>query len=110
MYSILFNFIITYIVSNCNLPTKFGIFRLDIHRVNNVDVPVLCKNVNFMNVDKSITNKIPLVRIHDACMTSEIFSSLRCDCDQQLELSMKLINKRNGIIIYTPNEGRGIGL
>ena len=43
-------------------------------------------------------------------MTSEIFSSLRCDCDEQLQLSMKLINKHDGLIIYAPNEGRGIGL
>lgn len=112
MLLILIKFTVCYIVSKCNLPTKFGMFSLDIHRVNNIDIPVLCKNINSKNtiMYDNNENDFPLVRVHDACMTSEIFSSLRCDCDEQLQLSMKLINKHNGLIIYTPNEGRGIGL
>ena len=106
MLLILIKLTICYIVSKCNLPTKFGMFSLDIHRVNNIDIPVLCKNMN----GKNPINDFPLVRVHDACITSEIFSSLRSDCDEQLQLSMKLINKHNGLIIYTSNEGRGIGL
>ena len=109
MYILLLKLVTTYIISSCNLPTKFGIFKLDIHRINNLDIPVLCKNVENYNNNLE-KNNLPLVRVHDACMTSEIFSSLRCDCDEQLQLSMKLINKHNGIIIYTPNEGRGIGI
>ena len=109
MFLLLTKYITAYIVSSCNLPTKFGIFKLDIHRINNLDIPVLCKNIENYNSNFERKN-FPLVRVHDACMTSEIFSSLRCDCDEQLQLSMKLINKHDGIIIYTPNEGRGIGI
>ena len=43
-------------------------------------------------------------------MTSEIFDSLRCDCDEQLKLSMKLIHRTGGLLLYLPNEGRGIGI
>lgn len=92
----------SFIYSRCNLPTKHGNFKLDIHKFKNLDIPVLYKNNNDLNV--------PLVRIHDCCVTSEVFDSLRCDCDQQLKLSMKLINNNGGLIIYLPNEGRGIGL
>lgn len=49
------------------------------------------------------------LRVHDQCITSEIFGSLRCDCQEQLQESMKII-KDSGMIIYLPNEGRGIGL
>lgn len=94
--------VFVYIFSSCNLPTKHGLFRLDIHRINKLDIPVIYKH----NSDKTV----PIVRVHDACMTSEIFDSLRCDCDEQLKLSMKLINKNGGLLLYLPNEGRGIGI
>jgi len=51
-----------------------------------------------------------LVRVHDQCFTSEVFGSKRCDCREQLEDSLKLINKESGIIIYLQQEGRGIGI
>ena len=94
----------SYIFSSCNLPTRHGIFQLDIHKINNLDIPVIYKKI------EDIKNYIPLVRIHDACMTSEIFDSLRCDCDEQLKLSMKLIHRTGGLLLYLPNEGRGIGI
>ncbi|MGZ2417901.1 3,4-dihydroxy 2-butanone 4-phosphate synthase / GTP cyclohydrolase II [Staphylococcus caledonicus] len=50
------------------------------------------------------------VRIHSACLTGDIFHSQRCDCGAQLEASMDYINKHGGLIIYLPQEGRGIGL
>ena len=49
------------------------------------------------------------VRLHSACLTGDIFHSQRCDCGAQLEASMKYIN-HGGLIIYLPQEGRGIGL
>ena len=53
----------------------------------------------------------PLVRIHSACMTGDIFGSLRCDCGQQLDHSLQMIgSKERGALIYLPQEGRGIGL
>jgi GTP cyclohydrolase II len=54
---------------------------------------------------------IPLVRVHSQCLTGDVLTSLRCDCRAQLELSMKEIAKAAaGILLYLPQEGRGIGL
>ena len=53
----------------------------------------------------------PLVRIHSQCLTGESLNSSRCDCGEQLELSMKTIaGEGNGVLIYQLQEGRGIGL
>lgn len=52
----------------------------------------------------------PNVRMHSACLTGDIFHSQRCDCGAQLEASMKYIDEHGGMIIYLPQEGRGIGL
>ncbi len=50
------------------------------------------------------------VRIHSECVTGDIFHSARCDCGEQLEYSMKYIQVHGGMILYLPQEGRGIGL
>jgi GTP cyclohydrolase II len=53
----------------------------------------------------------PLVRIHSQCLTGDVFGSMRCDCRQQLELSLSLIAEAGaGVLIYEQQEGRGIGL
>jgi GTP cyclohydrolase II len=53
----------------------------------------------------------PLVRIHSQCLTGDVFGSLRCDCRQQLEMSLSLIAHAGaGVLIYEQQEGRGIGL
>jgi len=53
----------------------------------------------------------PLVRVHSQCLTGDVLTSLRCDCRAQLELSMKEISRApSGILLYLPQEGRGIGL
>jgi 3,4-dihydroxy 2-butanone 4-phosphate synthase/GTP cyclohydrolase II len=53
----------------------------------------------------------PLVRIHSQCLTGDVLASLRCDCRAQLEYSLKKIAKApSGILLYLPQEGRGIGL
>jgi GTP cyclohydrolase II len=54
---------------------------------------------------------VPLVRVHSQCLTGDVLTSLRCDCRAQLELSLKQIGKAAaGILLYLPQEGRGIGL
>ena len=57
-------------------------------------------------------NKVPLVRIHSECFTGDVLHSQRCDCGEQLELSINLIQEYGyGFIIYLrDHEGRGIGL
>ena len=53
----------------------------------------------------------PLVRVHSQCLTGDVLASLRCDCRAQLELSLKKISRApSGILLYLPQEGRGIGL
>jgi len=55
--------------------------------------------------------KAPLVRIHSQCLTGDVFTSERCDCRAQLELSLdKIANEPSGVLLYLPQEGRGIGL
>jgi GTP cyclohydrolase II len=52
-----------------------------------------------------------LVRVHSSCFTSEVFHSLRCDCEHQLTQSLEQIKQNGaGILIYLSQEGRGIGL
>jgi GTP cyclohydrolase II len=53
----------------------------------------------------------PLVRVHSQCLTGDVLASLRCDCRAQLELSLRKIDQAgSGILLYLPQEGRGIGL
>lgn len=54
--------------------------------------------------------RLPLVRIHSACTTGDIFASQRCDCHAQLRFSLEAIGKEGGMLIYLAQEGRGIGL
>jgi 3,4-dihydroxy 2-butanone 4-phosphate synthase/GTP cyclohydrolase II len=52
-----------------------------------------------------------LVRMHSECLTGDVFHSLRCDCGEQLEAAMKVIEQEGaGAIVYLRQEGRGIGL
>jgi len=49
--------------------------------------------------------------LHSECLTGDVFHSLRCDCGQQLEKSLKQIRKKGvGVLLYLRQEGRGIGL
>ncbi|SRR5579883_1701699 len=60
--------------------------------------------------EKIDTSSPVLVRIHSSCMTGDLFSSSRCDCNQQLRYSLKRISQEGGLLIYLDQEGRGIGL
>ncbi len=51
-----------------------------------------------------------LVRVHDQCVTGDVFDSMRCDCGEQKEIAMKLIGEQGGVFVYMRQEGRGIGL
>ena len=89
-----------------NLPTKFGEFRLLGYR------HVLTGQEHVALVKDDGSDKIPLVRMHSICLTGDTFHSLRCDCNSQLENSMKMINEYGkGAVVYLLNhEGRGIGI
>jgi len=52
-----------------------------------------------------------LVRVHSECLTGDAFGSLRCDCGEQLESAMRMIEQaQTGVLLYMRQEGRGIGL
>ena len=52
-----------------------------------------------------------LIRVHSECLTGDVFHSLRCDCGEQLEAAMAMIEKEGrGVLLYLSQEGRGIGL
>lgn len=59
-----------------------------------------------------LSNGAPLVRIHSECATGDLLSSLRCDCGEQLQESLRLIAEEGeGVLVYLRSqEGRGIGL
>ena len=97
----------TLFVAECELPTKLGRFRMRSYRYTSDTQylePVVLINGNVAG------KKDVLVRVHDQCFTSEVLGSLRCDCREQLEGSMRLIKEHEGILIYLQQEGRGIGL
>lgn len=93
-------------ISQAQLPTKFGDFTIHAFKNNfsNIEHVALFKNSN--------PSKKPIVRIHSECITGDVMSSLRCDCRDQLEKSMKRIQENgNGLLIYLKgHEGRGIGI
>lgn len=52
-----------------------------------------------------------LVRVHSSCVTGDIFGSCRCDCGEQLQAAMEMVEEEGkGVILYMNQEGRGIGL
>lgn len=51
-----------------------------------------------------------LVRVHDQCVTGDVFGSLRCDCGEQKESALRMIAEEGGVFLYMRQEGRGIGL
>ncbi len=57
------------------------------------------------------SNEAILVRVHSECLTGDAFRSLRCDCGEQLEAALKMIESEGGgVLLYMRQEGRGIGL
>src|SRR6266576_4760683 len=97
-------------VASTRMPTRWGMFRAlgferdilnGVHRVETAVALVL----------GDVTKGVPLVRIHSQCLTGEMLGSLRCDCGDQFEMAMRAIAEEGrGLLIYEPQEGRGIGL
>ncbi len=93
-------------VAKSELPTKHGKFDILVYRdeVDGTECVALVKG----DLDREGPT---LLRVHSKCITGDIFSSLRCDCGEQLEQAMQKIQKEGrGVIIYLDQEGRGIGL
>jgi len=89
------------------LPTrKAGAFRLLVYG-DNMD-----NNVLLALVKGRIGPEEPtLVRLHSQCLTGDVFGSERCDCGEQLDTALAMIEKKGaGVLVYMFDEGRGIGL
>lgn len=88
------------------LPTEFGDFEI----VGYLDELTGVEHVAL--VKDNGEDKTPMVRMHSECLTGDIFHSLKCDCNQQLTESLKMIsNYGKGALVYIrDHEGRGIGL
>ncbi len=89
------------------IPTKFGgDFRIIAFENEIDDLLHIALVKGEIDPEKAI-----LVRVHSECMTGDIFSSLRCDCGDQLKRAMAMMEKEGtGVIVYMRQEGRGIGL
>lgn len=92
------------ILATTKLPTEFGEFELSVFQFGEdaaQHVLLTCGDV---------AGEV-LTRIHSKCTTGETFLSLKCDCREQLQRSMQLIQEHgSGVIIYLDQEGRGVGL
>lgn len=89
-----------------SIPSKYGEFDLSLFTTNQDTKEHLALIYGSVAQSENI-----LVRIHSECFTGDILGSLRCDCGEQLQLSMSQIAlEGKGIIIYLRQEGRGIGL
>jgi GTP cyclohydrolase II len=82
------------IVAQAKLPTRYGDFTI----------------YGFKGAG-ALDEAVALVRVHSQCLTGDVLTSMRCDCRAQLELSLREIGRAPaGVLIYLPQEGRGIGL
>ncbi|MEA2497160.1 MAG: 3,4-dihydroxy 2-butanone 4-phosphate synthase / cyclohydrolase [Thermoleophilaceae bacterium] len=89
-----------------SMPTQYGDFRAVAYRslVDGKHHVALVKG----DVDGQ---EDVLVRVHSECLTGDVFHSLRCDCGQQLESALAMIEAEGtGVLLYLAQEGRGIGL
>jgi len=90
--------------TEANLPTKYGNFKVIAYED--------CNKAQHLALVKGELKdkKNAFVRVHSECLTGDALGSLRCDCGQQLEKSLKIIAKHGGVLLYMAQEGRGVGL
>lgn len=84
-----------------NLPSRFGNFKIQSFKEGIKEHLVIYKEPLHVN---------PIVRIHSECLTGDTIGSLKCDCRDQLEFALNMIEKEGGMVIYLRQEGRNIGL
>ena len=92
--------------AEASLPTKFGLARIIAYKIKyETGEPVAIVYGDLTKVEA------PLVRLHSSCFTGDLVDSLRCDCGDQLRQALAMIQKEGqGVLVYLPQEGRGIGL
>lgn len=88
------------------VPTEWGSFYMTAYADDVGDyTPHIVMRHPEMIVDDAV-----YVRVHSECITGDIFHSQKCDCGEQLQASMRMINEHHGVLIYLRQEGRGIGI
>ncbi len=88
------------------IPTKSGEFKIIAYENDMDSLTHIALVKGEIDPEKAI-----LVRVHSECMTGDIFSSLRCDCQDQLHKAMGMMEEEGaGVLLYLRQEGRGIGL
>lgn len=93
-------------VISVDMPTEDGDFDLIAYKQKDNGMEHVALVKGKWNEDDEV-----LVRVHSSCLTGDVFGSCRCDCGEQLEKAMQLIEKEGrGVIVYMNQEGRGIGL
>ena len=107
--------LIDYRVRNEQLVEVVATSRIPLHQHGDFTMTVFSNQFDdaehFVLVkEPTVSNQVPLVRIHSECITGDVFGSCRCDCGSQLQQSLDLIGKEGGVLIYLRQEGRGIGL
>ena len=97
---------LVYPIAEADLPTKWGHFRVVAYGVKfEAQQPLVLVMGDVSSV------AAPLVRLHSSCFTGDLLDSLRCDCGDQLHLALDMISREGaGVLVYLPQEGRGIGL
>jgi len=93
-------------IAEADLPTKWGRFRIIAYGVKfESQQPIV------LVLGDVAQARDPLVRLHSSCFTGDLLDSLRCDCGDQLHLALEMIAREGaGVLVYLPQEGRGIGL
>lgn len=92
-------------VAETKLPSPHGDMNIYGYRTDHEPDEHVALVVGDINPDEPV-----LVRVHDQCVTGDVFSSLRCDCGEQKERALKMIGAEGGVFLYMRQEGRGIGL
>jgi len=97
---------LVYRIAEAQLPTRYGLGTIIGYGVKYESQQPL---VFMMGDLKKVS--APLVRLHSSCFTGDLLGSLRCDCGDQLDMALKMIQAEGaGVLVYLPQEGRGIGL
>jgi 3,4-dihydroxy 2-butanone 4-phosphate synthase/GTP cyclohydrolase II len=93
-------------LAEAEMPTRYGEFRVVVYE-NTID-----HGTHVALVKGAVhPDDVTLVRVHSGCVTGDVFSSMRCDCGDQLHAALTQIQKENaGVLLYLNQEGRGIGL
>ena len=106
-------------IARARLPTRLGMWDLFVYKCKfdvegrDLHLALTMGGVGLPDGEGNVVvrDEPVLVRVHDECLTGDVFGSLRCDCGEQLRYAMELIAEEGkGVVLYMKQEGRGIGL